>query len=215
VLDWRGEPKSAHALKRAFRPVQLVLSDEGVDGLMLHFVNETAHPIAAVVTLKCLRDGRIGVMRAEKQVTLAPRSTTAIPDVEFWGAFFDKSYAYRFGPPSHDVTIATLRARGRTDCRGFSLPARRCLAAAGHDRGKHRAMPRGMAAPAQSRFFRLICPHRRSRLPAARRLVPFGARTRENRPADRAIRGQLSPAARDRRAAFRRIHLLRRPHEFG
>ena len=49
-------------------------------------------------------------MRAEKQVTLAPRSTTAIPDVEFWGAFFDTSYAYRFGPPSHDVTIATLRA---------------------------------------------------------------------------------------------------------
>jgi beta-mannosidase len=65
MIDWRGEPKSAlYALKRAFRPVQLVLSDESVDGLMLHFVNETAHPIAAVVTLECLRDGRIGVMGA-------------------------------------------------------------------------------------------------------------------------------------------------------
>jgi beta-mannosidase len=61
VLDWRGEPKSAfYALKRAFRPVQLVLSDEGVNGLLLHLVNETATPIAAVVTLECLRDGRIG-----------------------------------------------------------------------------------------------------------------------------------------------------------
>ena len=62
-------------------------------------------------------------MRAEKQVTLAPRSTTAIPDVEFWGAFFDTSYAYRFGPPSHDVTIATLRApEGEPIAEAFHFP---------------------------------------------------------------------------------------------
>ena len=35
VLDWRGEPKSALYALNAFRPVQLVLSDEGVAGLML------------------------------------------------------------------------------------------------------------------------------------------------------------------------------------
>jgi beta-mannosidase len=62
-------------------------------------------------------------MRAEKQVTVAPRSTTAISDVKFWGAFFDKSYAYRFGPPSHDVTIATLRApEGEPIAEAFHFP---------------------------------------------------------------------------------------------
>jgi beta-mannosidase len=109
VLDWRGEPKSAwYALKRAFRPVQLAVTDEGVNGLMLHLINETADAIEAVVTLECLKDGKTSVMQTERAVTLAPRSTTAIPDVEFWGAFFDTTYAYRFGPPSHDATVATL-----------------------------------------------------------------------------------------------------------
>jgi beta-mannosidase len=109
VLDWGGEPKSAwYALKRAFRPVQLVITDEGVNGLILHLVNETAEAIEAVVTLECLKDGKTSVMRAERAVTLAARSTIAMPDVELWGAFFDTAYAYRFGPPSHDVTVATL-----------------------------------------------------------------------------------------------------------
>jgi beta-mannosidase len=109
VLDWRGEPKSAwYALRRAFRPVQLVLTDEGVNGLMLHLVNETENTIEAVVTLECLKDGTTSVMRGERDVTLAPRSTVAFSDIDLWGAFFDTTYAYRFGPPSHDVAIATL-----------------------------------------------------------------------------------------------------------
>jgi beta-mannosidase len=109
VLDWGGEPKSAwYALKRAFRPVQLVLTDERVNGVMLHLINEKAETIQAVVTLECLKDGTTSVMRAEHAMTLEPRSTVAFSDVDLWGAFFDTAYAYRFGPPSHDVTVATL-----------------------------------------------------------------------------------------------------------
>jgi beta-mannosidase len=124
VLDWRGEPKSAwHALRRAFRPVQLVLSDEGVNCLMLHLINETAEELEAVVTLECLKDGTTSVVRAERAVTLAPRSTTALPDVDLWGAFFDTTYAYRFGPPSHDVTIASLATpAGEILAQAFHFP---------------------------------------------------------------------------------------------
>jgi beta-mannosidase len=127
VLDWRGEPKSAwYALKRAFRPVQLVLTDEGVNGLMLHLINETAQAIETVVTLECLKDGVLSVMRAERAVTLAPRNMVAMPDVELWGAFFDTTYAYRFGPPSHDVTIATLATpAGELLAEGFHFPVGR------------------------------------------------------------------------------------------
>ena len=132
VLDWRGEPKSAwYALKRAFRPVQLVMTDEGVNGLMPHLINETAHDTEAVVTLECLRDGRTSVMRAEREVTLAARSTIAVPDVEFWGAFFDTPYAYRFGPPSHDLTIATLATpAGELIAEAFHFPLGRVALAA-------------------------------------------------------------------------------------
>ncbi len=43
VIDWTQAPKSGwYALKRAFRPVQVTLSDEGLSGLYLHVHNETA-----------------------------------------------------------------------------------------------------------------------------------------------------------------------------
>jgi beta-mannosidase len=132
VLDWRGEPKSAwYALKRAFRPVQVAITDEGVNGLMLHLMNETAQRVETVVTLECFRDGRTSMMRGERAVTLAPRSAIAVPDVELWGAFFDTSYAYRFGPPSHDVTIATL-----------ATPAGELIADASHFPLGRAALPR-------------------------------------------------------------------------
>lgn len=62
-------------------------------------------------------------MRAQRAVTLPARSTIALPDVEFWGAFFDTTYAYRFGPPSHDVTIATLATpAGEPIAEAFHFP---------------------------------------------------------------------------------------------
>jgi beta-mannosidase len=124
VLDWQGEPKSAsYALKRAFRPVQVVLTGEGVNGLMLHLINETAENIQAVVTLECLKDGTTSIMRGQRDVMLPPRSTIALQDIEFWGAFFDTTYAYRFGPPSHDLTVATLAtACGDSIAEAFQFP---------------------------------------------------------------------------------------------
>jgi beta-mannosidase len=114
VVDALGQPKPAwHALKRAFRPVQVLLIDEGLNGLHVHLVNETAQSVAAKLSLVCLRDGAAPVMRAERDLVLAPRSASAIAAVEMWGAFFDTNYAYRFGPPSHDVTIATLTVEDR------------------------------------------------------------------------------------------------------
>ncbi|MBW3629606.1 MAG: hypothetical protein KY464_09930, partial [Gemmatimonadetes bacterium] len=65
VVDSGGAPKAAwHALRRAFRPVQLAITDEGVNGLALHLINETAKPLEAKLSLHCLRDGEVSVVRA-------------------------------------------------------------------------------------------------------------------------------------------------------
>ncbi|MDQ2106646.1 glycoside hydrolase family 2 protein, partial [Azospirillum isscasi] len=109
VVDSAGVPKAAwHALRRAFRPVQVLLTDEGVNGLALHLLNETAAPVEAVLTLTALRQGEVPVLRVERAVTLPPRSAQALAAAGLLDRFFDLTGAYRFGPPAHDAVVAVL-----------------------------------------------------------------------------------------------------------
>lgn len=110
VIDATGLPKPAwHALRRAFRPVQVLLSDEGTNGLDVHLINETDSERELTVELACLRDGRQRVVAGRRTLTLSRHGAATIAATELFGAFFDTAYAFRFGPPSHDVTIASLR----------------------------------------------------------------------------------------------------------
>lgn len=131
VIDSTGEPKSAwYGLKRAFRPVQLILTDEGTNGLAVHLVNETAGTRSLIVELACLRDGLQPVVRGQKQLDLAPRSRASLAATDCFGAFFDTTYAYRFGPPAHDVTVASLKdaVTGELIAEAFHFPRGRAAA---------------------------------------------------------------------------------------
>jgi beta-mannosidase len=109
VLDASGRPKPAwHALRRAFRPVQVALTDEGLDGLAIHLINETAEPVRARLSLRCLGDGDIVVMRRERDIELPPRSNRTLSSAELIGSFFDITWVYRFGPPPLRRTEVTL-----------------------------------------------------------------------------------------------------------
>jgi beta-mannosidase len=126
VLDSTGEPKPAwYALKRAFRPVQIALTDEGGNGLGIHLINETAEPLDLELDLRCLRGGAVNVVKARRLVTLPARGGVTLSAFEVLGAFMDIAYAYRFGPPGHDVTVAGLRdpATGEMLAQAFHYPA--------------------------------------------------------------------------------------------
>ncbi len=132
VLDALNEPKAAyHALRRAFRPVTVVLTDENLNGLKVSLVNETARSRAVTLTLTCLREGATVVMRESADFELEPRRTIAVAATTLWGGFFDTTYAFRFGEPSHDVTVACLRDQesGAIIAEAFHFPLGR-----GHER---------------------------------------------------------------------------------
>ncbi|MET0172976.1 MAG: glycoside hydrolase family 2 protein [Agrobacterium vaccinii] len=112
LIDSTGEPKSAwYGLNRACRPLQISLIDEGTNGLDIHVINEGPEPVDVDVEIACLRDGIQPVVSGKRALTLAARDSLTIPATDLFGAFFDTTYDYRFGPPSHDVTVARLRDR--------------------------------------------------------------------------------------------------------
>lgn len=109
VIDSTGLPKPVwHGLRRAFRPVQVVFADEGTNGLFVHAINETAGTLAVTIEVAALRDGTQPVVSGSRQLELVPRSHVSIAVTDLFGAFFDTTYAFRFGPPSHDVTVGRL-----------------------------------------------------------------------------------------------------------
>ncbi|MEM9633946.1 MAG: glycoside hydrolase family 2 protein [Pseudomonadota bacterium] len=109
LIDATGRPKPAfYALKRAFRPLQVCLTDEGTNGLSIHVINDLPERKSVRLTLSCLRDGHLPIVSGQTELTLEPHSAEELNAVDLIGAFFDVNYAYRFGPLSHDVTVVQL-----------------------------------------------------------------------------------------------------------
>lgn len=109
VIAQDGLPKSAwYALKRAFRPVQVMLSDEGLNGLHVHALNETPQAVEATLRLACLDAAGKPVVKAERAVSLSPRGGLTLSSAELFGRFFDATSAYNFGPAQHRLAHAVL-----------------------------------------------------------------------------------------------------------
>jgi beta-mannosidase len=86
----------------------VALTEEGLNGLGIHLINETAKPVRAKLALRCYQNGEIVVMRRDRDVELPARSNQTLSSTELIGSFFDITHAYRFGPPALDVTAVTL-----------------------------------------------------------------------------------------------------------
>ncbi len=109
VIDALGEPKAAwHALRRVLQPRLLAISDEGNNGLALHIVNDSPEPLEATLALTLYRAGEVVVADGRRDIQVAGRSAIELSAGEVFESFHDLSWAYRFGPPSYDVALATL-----------------------------------------------------------------------------------------------------------
>jgi len=110
VIDSQGRPKPAyyHA-KRVMQPFACYFSDEGVNGLDLHLINETTTIKNLQIDIEFLKHGRTKMASASHKLTLQARSTECIAVDSLVDHFVDSSFAYRFGPAGHDVVIAKVK----------------------------------------------------------------------------------------------------------
>ena len=132
VVDHSGRPKPAyHHLRRALAPVSVWMTDEGLGGIRAHVANDCGTSLATRLRVALYRDGEHCVAEAREEFEL-PSHGACERDVEaLLGHFVDASWAYRFGPPGHDVVVASLERDG-TDgaeplAQAFRFPAGRPL----------------------------------------------------------------------------------------
>jgi beta-mannosidase len=108
VMDALGHPKAPwFALARASRPVGLLLTDEGLNGLALHLVNDGAGDVVGQVEVDVYSaDHRID--HGSRTATVPARGGIRLAAEDLFDGFRDLTYAYRFGPRRTELVVARL-----------------------------------------------------------------------------------------------------------
>lgn len=111
IIDSDNRPKPVyHYLKRCWAQRAILITDEGLNGLNLHIVNENSQPLRARVELEVFQHGRIRIADAAQTISVPPRSALTLQSDALLARFIDITYSYRFGPSGHDVVAARLIA---------------------------------------------------------------------------------------------------------
>jgi beta-mannosidase len=145
LVDSAGRPKVAyHHLRRMLAPVACWTTDEGLGGIDVHIANDAGKPLHATLRVALYRDLEQRVEQAAAPIEVSPHSAVTHGVEAVLGRFVDVAYAYRFGPPGHDLVVASLEADdGRLLSQAFRFPAGRPL-------GVESAERLGLVASAES-----------------------------------------------------------------
>ena len=113
LIDSTGRPKPAfELLAPSLQPVAIFLLDDGLRGLTLVAVNDTAVAIRARVRLRVGTFGGVVQQDAEVVLDVPARGGREWPLTLLMNGFRDLNYAYRFGPLGHDVVHARAETGG-------------------------------------------------------------------------------------------------------
>ncbi len=109
IVDALGRPKSAYwAARRAWRPVALMMRDDGLDGLSAVVVNDRPVGFEATLRARLFDDAGLVVGDADMPVVVEARGETVVSVDGMFGHFRDLSRAYRFGPATVDVVEVSV-----------------------------------------------------------------------------------------------------------
>ncbi len=114
VIGADGTPKAAYSyLRRALAPIALHVSDEGSNGLYIHAFNDADAPLDGELEIALYRvEAKVG--HGARSVHVPARGALEVPALSLFDGFMDLGHAYRFGPPTCDLVVATLWVGGRT-----------------------------------------------------------------------------------------------------
>jgi beta-mannosidase len=91
------------------QPVALLATDEGLNGLHLHVVNDGAERVVGSIEISLFDAAGRRSEQATVPVEVPGRDGVELSADAAFEGFRDLTYAYRFGPPAYDVIHAVLR----------------------------------------------------------------------------------------------------------
>ncbi len=114
LVDAFGRPKAPwYVLRRLLAPVAVYVTDEGLDGLLVHVINDTASPITGGrldIELFDLAGRRVA--GESVGVDVDARSAINLSLATVFDGFRDVNHAFRFGPANYDALAARLVQSG-------------------------------------------------------------------------------------------------------
>jgi beta-mannosidase len=109
IVDTEGRAKAPFfALSRVWQPITVALTDEGVNGIDAHLVNETVEALEGNLELVVVREDGHRVVDTQRAISLPPRSNQTVRLDSLVDGFRDLNWAYRFGPPIGEVARVRL-----------------------------------------------------------------------------------------------------------
>ncbi|WP_423005022.1 glycoside hydrolase family 2 protein [Undibacterium sp. JH2W] len=109
IIDAHGKPKATYYyLKRAMAALTVFITDEGLNGLALHIVNDGPQVFEGELELNLYRHAETRVAHGRIAVQVAAHTAIKVSDYALLPHFVDTSYAYRFGSAGHDVVQVAL-----------------------------------------------------------------------------------------------------------
>ena len=123
LIDAREQPKAAYwFVRRASAPIAVWMTDEGTNGVAIHLANDTDQALEATLDVALYREHEVRVDAGTEAFALPERTVLERSVEDILGHFADVGYAFRFGPPSHDLVVATLRADSKILGEAFFFP---------------------------------------------------------------------------------------------
>ena len=106
LLDAANRDKAAmHYVRRVLAPTAALFSDEGLNGLELHLINEREPAVSADLTLEVFTGGQRIDVHASRQ-SVAARGHEVLMLDALLGRFADLQRAWRFGQADGDLVVA-------------------------------------------------------------------------------------------------------------
>ncbi len=113
LVDALDRPKATwYAMRRVLRPVAVLVTDEGFNGLDVHVVNDSGDQVEGELRVDLFGNGETLMESVTVSVSVPARGGTTLGTSALFGGFRDLTWRHRFGPPSADVVSISLVVGG-------------------------------------------------------------------------------------------------------